>query len=67
MLPRHGKNAISTLLMFKRGGIKITPGTKVNFYSDPDQINLVKQIVFIKGVNYHEMEPLRVPEGKIWV
>lgn len=29
LMPCKGKNAISTTIMFKRNGIKITPGTRV--------------------------------------
>ena len=36
MIPNKGRQAINTTIMFKKGGIKVTPGTKLCFYSDPD-------------------------------
>jgi len=52
--------------MFKRGGTKITPGSKVKFYSDPDQINLLKEIAFVRNQQF-DKEPIRMPSGKVWV
>ena len=56
-------------MIFKRNGIRITPGSKVKIYSDPDQINLVTEIVFPRinqGVKL-DTEPIRIPAGKIWI
>ena len=47
-MPCKGKNAINTSLMFKRNGVRLTPGSKVQFWSDPDKINMLKQIKLIK-------------------
>lgn len=37
IMPRKGKNAINTTIVFRRNGTKITPGSKLRFYSDPDK------------------------------
>lgn len=65
-MPCKGKNAINTSLMFKRNGVKLTPGSKVQFWSDPDKINMLKSIKLIKDQKL-DMEPIRLPGGKIWV
>jgi len=65
-MPSKGRNAINTTLIFKRNGVKITPGSKVKIYSDPDQINLLTEISFARGQKI-DMEPIRMPAGKIWV
>ena len=66
LMPFKGKNAISTIIMFKRNGVKITPGSRIKFWSDPEKINMLNQIHFMKDQKL-DMEPIRLPEGKVWV
>lgn len=66
LLPQKGKNAISTTLMFKRAGARMTPGSKLRFWAEPDQLNMLKEIHFMRG-QMLDTEPIRIPEGKIWV
>ena len=53
--------------MFRRDGTKITPGSKLRFWTEPDQLNMLAEIKFLKKEEKLDMEPLRMPAGKIWV
>ena len=35
-MPEKGRNAINTTLIFKRNGVKMTPGSKIRIYADAD-------------------------------
>ena len=52
--------------MFKRNGARITPGSKLRFWAEPDQLNMLREIHFSRGQTL-DTEPIRIPEGKIWV
>ena len=66
ILPKKGQDSISTLIVFKRGGTCITPMSKIQFFSDANQTNLVQELVAGKDVNI-ELPPLALNEAKIWV
>ena len=51
--------------MFKKGGIKVTPGTKLCFYSDPDGLQLANEVTFGQDLK-EAMEPIRLSTGKVW-
>jgi hypothetical protein len=53
-------------LQFKKGGIKLSPCAKVQFFSDPDQVNLVHE--FFAGNEVRtELAPLVLEYSRIWV
>jgi hypothetical protein len=39
----HGTNAMATLLFFNKRECKLTPCSKIQFYSDENQLNLVSE------------------------
>jgi hypothetical protein len=57
--------AIATLLFFNKKNCKLTPCTKIQFYSDEDQINLVNE--FSAGNEETTVvPPLMLNYGRIW-
>jgi hypothetical protein len=72
LLPNKGRNSISTLIVFKRGGkdkgggTVLAPCSKIQFFSDPDGTNLVKDILAGEEMRA-DLDPLMLNEGKIWV
>lgn len=65
-MPKKGQDSISTLIVFKKGGTCITPMSKIQFYSDSNQTNLVKELMAGKDIAM-ELPPLVLNEAKIWV
>ena len=53
-------------MIFKRGGTVLTPCSKIQFFSDPDGTNLVKDILAGEEMRA-DLDPLILNEGKIWV
>ena len=66
LIKGHGQDSIGTLIVFKRGGTVLSPCSKIQFYSDPDGTNLVKDILAGEEMNC-ELPPMLLNEGKIWV
>lgn len=66
LLPKKGQDSISTLIIFKKGGTCITPMSKIQFFSDANRTNLVKEIVAGKETEI-DLPPLVLNEAKIWV
>lgn len=44
LLPNLGDQSVGTLLMFKKNGVKLAPCSKVQFFSDPEMINLIHEL-----------------------
>ena len=65
-LPSKGKNTICTILSFKRDECRMTAGSKLKFYSDDKEINLVDQIEAHEE-RRTEYAPMVINEGQIWV
>jgi hypothetical protein len=40
-VPGKGSNAIATLILFKKNKVKLTPGSKVMLFSDPEKTDLL--------------------------
>ena len=61
----RGQDSIATLLMFHTVGCYLTPCSKIQFYSDPDQVNLVSEIT--AGTEAKTaLPPLLLNHGQIW-
>ena len=60
-----GKNSIATLLMFDSAGCRLRPCSKIQFYSDPDQVNLVSEIT-AGAEAATSLPPLLLNHGQIW-
>lgn len=41
ILPKKGQDSVATLIVFKRGGTCIMPMSKIQFFSDKNQTNMV--------------------------
>eukprot|EP00347_Sterkiella_histriomuscorum_P020695 403336831 len=58
--------AAGTLIMFKKSGAHLTPTSKIQFYSDPDKVNLVSEISAGQE-GKRDLPPLLLNHGQIWV
>lgn len=65
LLPKKGQDSISTVIVFKKGGTCITPMSKIQFFSDSNQTNLVKELMAGKDIEM-ELAPIVLNENKIW-
>ena len=59
-------SAIGTLLIFKRAQALLSPTSKIQFYSDPQKVNLVNQIT-AGTEGKKDLPPLLLNYGQIWV
>jgi hypothetical protein len=57
--------AIATLIMFQKKGCKLSPCSKVEFFSDPNQINLVCEIKAGAEAK-SELPPKLLNYGQLW-
>ena len=58
--------AIGTLLMFKKNAAHLTPTSKIQFYSDPNKVNLIAEIN-AGSEGKKDLPPLLLNHGNIWV
>ena len=64
-MERTKQQSIATLLVFHRLGCSLTPCSKIQFYSDPNQVNLVSEIT--AGTEAKTaLPPLLLNHGQIW-
>ena len=59
------QQSIATLLMFHKIGCYLTPCSKIQFYSDPNQVNLVSEIT-AGAEGKTALPPLLLNHGQIW-
>ena len=65
LLPGKGANSIGTLLIFKKKGIQLAPCSKVQFFSDPDQVNLIQEISAGDEIK-DNVQPTLLKHGRVW-
>jgi len=59
------RQSTATLLMFRTVGCSLTPCSKIQFYSDPHQVDLVSEISAGTEVR-KALPPLLLNHGQIW-
>ena len=59
------QQSIATLLVFKKQGCYLTPCSKVQFYSDSNEVNLVNEITAGNEAKT-TLPPLLLNHGQIW-
>ena len=59
-------SAIGTLIIFKQKAAQLVPTSKIQFYSDPNKVNLISEInAGLEGIT--DVPPLLINHGQIWV
>ena len=73
MIPLHDigakMDALATVIMFSRtteNGCTLTPCSKVQFFSDANQINLVAELSASSGAAMTTLPPMMLNYGKVW-
>ena len=66
LLPNQGDQSVGTLLMFKKNGVKLAPCSKVQFFSDPEMVNLIHELNAGSEIK-KEVPPIVLQYSHIWV
>jgi len=66
LTPNHGDSSVGTLLMFKKNGVKLAPCSKVQFFADPEMVNLIHELNAGSEIK-KEVPPIILQYSHIWV
>lgn len=52
--------------MFKKNGVKLSPCSKIRFFSDPDMVNLIYEFDAGNDIK-NELPPIVLKHSRVWV